>query len=128
MFCQVADTLAENRDLDLGGPCIGIVGFVTANQLRLTIFTQRHTRVLHERPRNRGPAPGTSSPRKSFSRTSATCYIRRTDGCKRPESPVARARPSSCPPASSNRTHPSPPGATPRSAASVVIDVGSDDT
>src|SRR5205823_2623791 len=39
---QVVDALAENSDLDLRGPRVGLVCFVTANEFGLAIFGQRH--------------------------------------------------------------------------------------
>src|SRR5207247_9238173 len=48
---QVVDALAENSDLDLRGPRVGLVCFVTANEFGLAIFGQRHAASLHERPR-----------------------------------------------------------------------------
>src|SRR5258706_256293 len=96
MFCQVADAFAENRDLHFWGTGIAIVSLVGANQFGFSIFRQRHNpppRAL-QTPCRPPDAPYTWN---SVSRTSSTCYIRMTKGCKRPEAAAARASPmSSC--------------------------------
>src|SRR5262249_25001136 len=105
MLGQVVDAFAENGDLNFGGPGVGVVCLVGANQFGLAVFGQRHAAYLHERPRTpcprvHGSGPGTGTrriARKSLTRTSSTSYIRTTDGCKASVASIGWAMPSSWP-------------------------------
>src|SRR5262245_14502273 len=39
---QIADAIAEKRDLDFRGACIAVVGFVRADDLGLAVLGKRH--------------------------------------------------------------------------------------
>src|ERR1700722_2287879 len=51
MIRQVVDAFAQNGDLYFRGTGVCVVRLVTANQLGLAVFAQRHAAVLHERSR-----------------------------------------------------------------------------
>ena len=42
VLSQVVDAFAENRDLNFWGAGVRIVGLVTADELGLAVFGQRH--------------------------------------------------------------------------------------
>src|SRR5436190_9112007 len=84
VFGQVVNAFAQDGDLNFRGSGVCFVRLVAADQLRLTVFGQRH----FVPPR----APQSPDDRmrrmpyaeKSVTAASSTCYTRITAGCKSP--------------------------------------------
>src|SRR5689334_11955510 len=69
---EVADAIAEKRDLDFRGTCIAVVGFVRADDLGLAVLRKRHLVDLHERPRTR---PRSSRPSGLLAERTGPPYV-----------------------------------------------------
>src|SRR5205809_1193900 len=104
MFGQVVDAFAEDCDLDFRGSGVAVVGLVAANQLGLAVFAQGHlfgSSTCAPEACRQPDAPYTT---KSVTRARSTCYLRITEGCKRPGVSAGSPSPTRSPASSSRRT------------------------
>src|SRR4029453_10831930 len=94
---QVADALAQNRDLHLRRPGCRVVGAIRPNHFRLSILRQGQVSVLHARSSRDQAAVSCFRPIRN-----TTVYNRTTRGCK--ARPLASATAARRPWASRRRT------------------------
>src|SRR6266542_2487104 len=82
MFGEVADALAEERDLHFGGSGIAFVGLVRADDFGLAFLTE-HDGSFHARSRHRRGMRRTGPPLAVFL-DGSVFYLSTSRGCKSP--------------------------------------------